>query len=458
MESAQEPQLPIVVAAFIMMHAGIDPTEYSTEKKDTVTKCKKRSIPHGIPSGLGDDSLDTDNYYEPHCYEYKLTASVLEAGKHLYAPSILGNSYYDHKNTNVFLENMNQRYDKATTKNPDYISYCLEEIKNFEEGHVQGMRQLNDESTGSQYDRQQQLERGEAIVHKSRVLWNKHTHYITEKTYSIVYNDDPINSIMLYCPQYRLSSSAKDAGVVTAELKKVESYNEYGCEVIFEPNSNTCSIQFNARKCINYIPFKNIVNMIDNVLKSILPQGVSKYELSIFDFTCSEVEFLNHPNKEETPEYISYNKEHNTMLYGTRPTEQDSTFQRQKMSLPFAEPDLESPHCHHHLLRSYFRLEEGPSITPSPQRASSYIKVHLDVGIITFVDSDLTVELVSDSLDPCDCLQGSGAGVDKVEDADGGSRRRRPRRTIKKVSLRNRRRTKVRSKRTKRQRKTKSKR
>jgi hypothetical protein len=431
----------IEVAAFIMMHSGVDPSYKAT---------------------FFNESNPYDSYYQ-----YELTGTeISKRNIHLYAPSILGYSYYDHQRSEEFLKKMNSEYREGESS---YTDYCLRQIQEFEQTHVADTKRVLEKQPPTDDDRELRLNAHDMVTHKQRVEWKEHTHYITEKTYSIRSDDNPKNSIMVCCQKVDIYK--RQIAKATEELNKHvkdKHLNDKNVryELEYDEGIKTCSIRFNTTDNINLIPFTTIVDIIEIFLKSVLSPDI-KYELSIFDFTCSEVEFVSHPNSTETPIFISYDESKHTMIYGTNPTEEASKSERDKRVLSYAYSGSASPH--RHLLRSAFTVHPGPAVSPSPERPTSTIHVKLDSYITSFVDVNPIVELGGDSISvPSDSYQDShsdslllspslGEGSQSSgHDGDGGSRRRR--RTIKKVSLRNRRRTKVRSKRSKRQRKTKSKR
>lgn len=413
----------IEVAAFIMMHSGVDPIF-----KETIFNESNSHVSY---------------------YQYELTGTeITKPNIRLYAPSILGYSYYDHQRSEEFLKEMNRDYNEHTE--PSYTGYCLRKIQEFEQTHVADTRRVLEKQHPTGDDRELRLNAHEMVTHKQRVEWKEHRHYITEKTYSIRSDDNPKNSIMVCCQKVHIGKPEIEEA--NQKLNKHVNYKNVRYELEYDEGTKTCSIRFNTSADINFIHFTTIVEIIEIFLKSVLSPDI-KYELSIFDFTCSEVEFVNHPNPTETPIFLSYDERTNTMMYGTNPTEEASKLERNKLQLLYAYSGSASPH--RHLLRSAFTVHPGPAVSPSPERPTPTIHVKLDSNITTFVDVNPIFEVGGDSIS----VQSERYSLQDSLSSDGGyggSRRRR--RTIKKVSLRNRRRTKVRSKRSKRQRKTKSKR
>ena len=158
------------VSAFIMMHGGVDP------------------IPLHNPPGE----------------EYNLTGVELPRNTQLFAPAILGNAYYDTIETDKFIHEIHKRY-VSQQRPADYITYCLDQIREFEEEDV-AMYGIKGSVSVAMPDQNEKLRRDrllmeEIIAHKSCVKWKKHTHFIAEKTYSIHVKDTPPNSIMFFCQE-----------------------------------------------------------------------------------------------------------------------------------------------------------------------------------------------------------------------------------------------------------------
>jgi hypothetical protein len=365
----------IEVAAFIMMHAGIyleGPVQIHTHAS-------------------GKDS--------PAPYHYSLDASVVPYGINLYAPSILGYSYYDSLKSVGFLHETNRTY-LLTSPPPrqKYIEYWLEQIKSFEEQHVaETTESLNSgEIPDDQRDKRNLYRDMETL--KPRVNWKKHTHYITQKTYAIdahsKHRHEPPSSIIFCCQEDLLEESVEKA---TRALQSNPKFNVYNCVCAYDRPRRTFSIHFMAEQNIMKIPFVDIIlRIIRTVVRAVL--DTRRYNLSIFDFTCSEVDFLGLPHTEQplTPVFLSYNESENTMIYGTNPTESFNHHEYNKLHLLRAGPGDASPAP----LRSQFKTDKGPSCSPSPAHQTSLIYVQLDEHIKTFVDLNTCFEPRSRSISP----------------------------------------------------------
>lgn len=349
----------IEVAAFIMMHAGID-------------------------------SLQIDT---PESYHYRLQASPVPHDINLYAPSILGYSYYDSLKSVDFLHDTNRTY-LSTQPRPlqNYIDYWLEQIKSFEQQHVADTTKLLHGDEIQVVDRDIANLYREMGILKPRVNWKKHRHYITQKTYAIDAHsknrDEPPSSIIFCCQEDLPDELVQQAN----SALKSEEFKDYKCVCAYDRPSRTFSIQFMVERNIRNILFETILLLIRIVLRIVLPQG---HNLSIFDFTCSEVDFLGLP-QQLTPVFLSYNESENRMIYGTIPTEQFHHHEFNKLHLRFAPTGSASPAPH----RSHFNTDKGPSHSPSPAHPTLLIYVLLDQDITTFVDVNLKVEVGSISISP----------------------------------------------------------
>lgn len=368
MAAARPPSDTIEVAAFIMMHAGIDPILTRASPKDS-----------------------------PASYDYRLDASDVPDGINLYAPSILGYSYYDSLKSVDFLHDTNRTYILSRRPRQNYIDYWLEQIKRFEEKHVANTTKLLD-GTIPVGERAKRNFYGEIVTLKPRVKWKKHTHYITQKTYATdanyTVNGEPPSSI-IFCCQEDLPENPVDKA--TRALQLIPEFKDYNCVCAYDERSHTFSIRFMAERNIINIPFVDIIlRIITTVVTAVL--DARKYNLSIFDFTCSEVDFLDLPQTEPpvTPVFLSYNESENIMIYGTNPTESFHHHEYNKLHLPFAGPGDASPAPH----RSQFKTDEGPSHSPSPAHPTRLIYLQLDDNIKTFVDVNLKVEVGSISISP----------------------------------------------------------
>lgn len=378
---------PVNVSAFIMMHGGVNPVKQ----------------------------------YENG---YFLSATELPPNTQLLAPSILGNSYYDHQESDMFIHQIHEEY----IKNPqiEYIIYSLDKISEYERMDVARFETATTISGAKpdqdKRERAKRLEFLETIVHKSRVTWKIHHHFITQKTYSIYANDNPKNSIMFFCREDLTSVVSSDAFKerfntsftthsrsimtrMTGDIHYVVGYNTV---------SRICSIQFVNISNVNLIHFLTIHEILSNVVSYVL-QGREFY-LSMFDFTCSELTFLGDYDPARgnlKPVFISSNKSDRTLVYGTIDKERVKEMQlTERGRLPWAHSGSPSPQPR--LMRSFSAPVVGAAAadTPSPARHTPTLLVHLLPHVETFADFESKYEGRSRSVSPI------------IHDS-GGSRRRR---------------------------------
>ena len=240
----------------------------------------------GVIPNIGPPPIKEMQVYTPTpSHEYTLTAKKLPEEIQLYAPSILGNVYYDHPNSEGFIHKLHETYMRIQDK-PRYIDYLLQAIRDFEQKYVDSSeKRLEQESKDTVNDRQFRLLWSKAIVHKSRVEWKEHTSRIAEKTYLINPSDIPQNSIMFFCekdlPKYQ--SFQPDRHQFSTKDGKKIFYS-------VERKDPMYIIKFVNTECVNFL-FDDIRNLLLSVLRIIFISVEYSIRLSIFDFTCSELLF-----------------------------------------------------------------------------------------------------------------------------------------------------------------------
>ena len=144
------------------------------------------------------------------------------------------------------------------------------------------------------------------------------------------------------------------------------------------------------------IPFKFILDILNTILQAVLPD--SRYELSIFDFSCSELYFdeaLEAELEELTPVFIHCDDDR--MTYGTNRAEVLLHHNVATETLAYAGEYTKSPDRH---TRSHFVFHKGPSHTPSPVHPTPYIVIRLADPIKAFLDLDTRVEETARSVSP----------------------------------------------------------
>jgi hypothetical protein len=382
---------PVNVSAFIMTHGGVEPDIYTEEEN-----------------------------------EYILSANPLPPKTQLFAPSILGYSYYDHQESELFIDEIHVNYIKKQSPRPDYILYCLDTIREFEKIDVarketaikiSGAKQHPPEK--EHHERAKRLIFSETVLHKSRVEWHPHTHYIRQKTYSIHANDKPKNSIMFFCEQDLSAIVSSEEfkqkfnnsftthryyGIVTGEIYYVVGYDQ---------ESRVCSIRFINMYDVNVIPFFTIHEILSNVVSFVLPGR--DVHLSIFDFSCSDIRFPHLTGGNETIFLSSeqHSRPFPRLVYGIIPKDRATEMKRKEHGqLPYAYLGSPSPQPRQTTLRSFMNSVDAAAAaaadTPSPGRAPSVtLTVYLLDHVESFVDFESKFEGRSRSVSPILPIGGS---------------------------------------------------
>jgi hypothetical protein len=340
---------------------------------------------------------------------YNLTGVPLPAKTHLYAPSILGNSYYDHPESGDFIRKIHKEYMEQPSPRKDYINYCLDKIRAFEKEDVDKINEELEESYDQRrseqrtrpLERPDRLEGLDTVVHKSYVKWKKHTHRILEKIYFIPSTKDtPPNSIMFFCEDALTFSHGfkelyqnPDEPMVYPKNPRIKYVVEY------DEGSKICVIRFVNNENVDLIPFDNIYEILSGVVSHVLPTHT--VELSIFDFTCSEMIFPGYRHTGLTPVFLSSQEKENRLVYGTIYTQRAKEMRTEWHKLAYAYPGGD----YERRLRAEFRPELSVSSrdTPSPARATHTLFVYLDEGITTFADFEQNPTVTtstSRSIDP----------------------------------------------------------
>jgi hypothetical protein len=341
---------------------------------------------------------------------YKLRADTLPPNTHLFAPSILGNSYYDHPESGDFIRKIHKEYMEQPSPRKDYIAYCLDQIRAFEQDDVDKINAQLEASYKDQdlpeqrkrpLERPDRLEGLDTVVHKSYVKWKKHTHRILEKIYFIPSTKDtPPNSIMFFCEDALTFSDGFEELYQNPDEPMVYPKNHLIKYVVeYDEGSKICVIRFVNDENVDLIPFDNIYEILSGVVSHVLPED--RVELSIFDFTCSEMIFPGYSRSDLTPVFLSSQEKDNRLVYGTIYTQRAKEMRTKWHKLAYAYPGGD----YERRLRTEFRPELSVSSrdTPSPARATHTLFVYLDEGITTFADFEQNPTVttsMSRSIDP----------------------------------------------------------
>lgn len=279
MSSARGANMPIQfnVTAFVLAHGEVLPTKYVTHTS----------------SGPVQD-----------CYQYQLTDEPLPKNTRLYAPQILGKSYYDRKNTDSFIyaiiRDWNKDYDALNDEHGSFINYCLSEIDRFEKHHVRLMEKKLEDEYRSMSESTDQLRHDliEANMHKQDIRWNRHQCSIAEKLYYIDPRDTPPNCIMFFCEgglsSYPIDVSKFSKSSIQIPISKYRSIYVY---VNYDESSSAFKITVDEARHheddgveVNFGDINGIVRTVLQMLLQGIPMRV-RVNLDILDFTCDDVKF-----------------------------------------------------------------------------------------------------------------------------------------------------------------------
>jgi hypothetical protein len=371
--------------AFIMIHGAVTPVKIDHTSSSIRSVC-----------------------FQPNCYEYTLSTTQLPKNIQLYAPSILGYSYYDEPKTDDFIQKTIKDYNQRNNSSLSVIDFVLKQLPEYEQKHVRALQSKvdNEFALGVQHgsDRTDRLFKSEVITMKQRVKWKKHDCYITEKTYNIDQDNDADPSkklpscIIIYCETVRpdimsvIELYNQPHTPYTSMKGQSVKYN-----VHYDADSNSFTIDFGDTSADD-IQFEDIRDIIKFLLLEVAPHGttLSAINLSIFDFTCSELEFPEITTSGSKPVLLSSidTQADPRLVYGTIPEAIFSEMEHQQARL---WPSL------HKLPDFYQSAMTSPSHSSQYSQSQSATKpsdihiVHLLDDVGSFADFRLLVESQSQS-------------------------------------------------------------
>jgi hypothetical protein len=355
--------------------------------------------------------------------EYQLTGASLPSNTQLFAPVILGNSYYDHIESNEFIHKIHKEYlDKMRDGRPpdNYINYCLDRIREFEKEDV-AMCEIKMAASGAMLHqneekaRKERLKMSETVVHKSCVEWRKHEHFIEQKTYSIHRVDKPPNSIMFFCQEDGRPNAMDLAfkqrfdsitGICEFDRKMPGrpggTKDTINFECACDLQSQICSIRFTDTRDVHLIPFHTIQEMLLELVSAVYNIDDDRkihISLSFFDFTCDDLRFpgvYHEVHGSFRPVFISSNEREQTLVYGTIGKEIAERIEHEHTGVfkwaQYGSPSPQPPDA-----RLRVRPYETGSIRPGGAAAivpsvspgvppTSTLTVHLSSDVMSFAD------------------------------------------------------------------------
>ena len=359
----------------------------------------------------------------PPCYEYQLSPTELPKNITLYAPSILGYSYYDQTNTDTFITKINGQYKRnKKSDTPSYSDFFLGEIQKLEQRHVARLKnKLEVESEAldrskAPLDRKKRLYRLEVTTLKPRVVWKQHDCYIREKSYDIyptsvtdtdtdTDNELP-NCIMIFCEN--VIPDVEGVIEITFNAPKTTYVSFDGKSIVYtvhyDSDNSIFRINFDNTKYVEDIPFEDIKDIILFILIRVTPAtGLNDINLSLFDFTCSEIEFPVHqlPTQLTSMLLSSDNRQANDpkLVYGTISENRFSQMETEVRHLQAAFNASNSPSPSSTSVSPHSEHPYNP-YTPSPARPTASLVVHLLGKVESFADFQPSVISSSHSVEP----------------------------------------------------------
>jgi hypothetical protein len=350
-------------------------------------------------------------------HNYMLSGTLLPTKVKLYAPSILGYQYYDTNRTDSVIRDNIMRYKNKHQSAKSYKDFLLNLFERYEEHNVKRLQdKINQEyGLGVPYgsDRTGRVDTLEAMAIRKQVVWNQHFHYITEKRY-LIYPDQPLPSsnptgkkpfpscIIIFYNNLRPGFDVDrdiDSMFNSPRATYLSSYNRISFpvkyNVRYDGPSSTFTIDFgDTDSGENSMSFEDIKNIILFLLIGVSPSGTrfSDIDLSIFDLTCSELDFPDITESGLEPVLLSSidSKSDSRLVYGTIPRDRLLSIKQQQASLwpsikktpDFYQSYVGSPSPGHSLSpdRSSSSRSAGPSdicVVYLPDNVKSFVNFEL---------------------------------------------------------------------------------
>ncbi len=387
---------------------------------------------HGVVTPVRKDptlNLGCKSYTRQPCSEYTLTGTPLPNNVHLYAPSILGYEYYDANRTDTVIKERIANYKKSSTRQ-SYNKFLLSMFKRYETYNydrvVKKVKNEYDLGIVHGSDRSDRLSDLEILTIRSQLVWLEHSHYITEKMYTIYPDPMSLSStpprrkplpscIIIFCDNLR-----NDFNVDThinyiynmPHTTHISSYEEKSVpvkySVRYDETSSTFTIDFGDTDLEeDSISFEDIKNIILFLLLGVSPVGtyISNIDLSIFDLTCSVLDFPEITASGLEPVMLSSIddklKDKSRLVYGTIQENTRSDIQQQherSWSSIYKETDFNE---HHLTLSPTQSPHQFPTRSPTPSQGPPGIHiVYLSDDVKSFVNFKLFPEHQSSLLQP----------------------------------------------------------
>jgi len=298
------------------------------------------------------------NFEYKLCHKYTLSESVLPENVKLYAPSILGYQYYDTNRTDSVIRDNIMRYKNKHQSAKSYKDFLLNLFERYEEHNVKRLQdKINQEyGLGIPYgsDRTGRVDTLEVVTLRKQVVWNQHSHYIEEKRY-VIYPDPTLTSsnptgkkpfpsciIIFYNNLRRGFDVDRDINSMFNSPHATYSSTYNGIpfsvkyNVRYDGPSSTFTIDFGDTDLgENSMSFEDIKDIILFLLIGVSPTGTrfSDIDLSIFDLTCSELDFPDITESGVEPVLLTSSESDSMLVYGTIPRDRLLSIKQQQASL-----------------------------------------------------------------------------------------------------------------------------
>lgn len=266
---------------------------------------------HGIVTPEKNSAVQPVGLQPTH---YTVTTTILPSNIKLYAPAILGYSYYEDTQTENIVKQA--AISLQRTKNSDIAETFLIYLKQLVEYKISRLnRYLSLVALPHGENRRERLDKQETTIMKTQMEWRRHSRYITEKKYQI-YPDqeqDPLRKlpscIMIYCDT--VNENAMNIINTTFNRPKT-TYVSKNTKIIitytvnYDKESSTFKIDFGDTN-VDDVTLDDIIFLINNLILYVGPHRTTSDHimLSIFDMTCDDLSFPNISAARERPVLLS---------------------------------------------------------------------------------------------------------------------------------------------------------
>ena len=263
-------------------------------------------LAHGIitPVRLTQHTPSTDH----NSLHYTIHGEPLPQYRRLYSPKILGNAYYDRQRTNNFIPTIfDEYYDNKDETKPDFDSFCLQKIAEYERGHTDSMKHSLDDMdrefaplfqsgivpfTERERDIRKQFIEG--ITHKTNTEWCEHTYFIQQKRYQI--NKD--NCILLFCKNTNTNTQRRATQVPF-------QYGNHTVNVHIDPHPNYYQLTIMMTRTVMYT-FEQMNDLLNSIINDIITRSLdSSKQHDSRDWRAdrgTKAEEVTRPSRSRTPE------------------------------------------------------------------------------------------------------------------------------------------------------------